>query len=191
MVKIKQFMQPEKDYPKRSFRQELTARWTMSEIARAAIVGSLQVALCMVVAPLAYGPIQFRIGSMLGMVPFDRKYGGRGPAVGMVIGGVVIALFSPFGIMDLALGIVSGIVCVSVVWWLGIRTRGSDIGKVIAGVSEALITAFFIGYILLYRIFQCPLTESLAGVFAGEMACCLGLGFALLKGLERIYKRKV
>lgn len=173
----------------RSFKKELTQRWTTSESARAAIIAALYVALTMALAPLAYGMFQIRISEMLGMLPFDRKYGGRAAAVGVVTGGTVIGILSPHGLPDLILGIVSGIVCLGLVWWMG-TVRSNDWWKQLAALAFSLITTFFIGYLMLHIVFQCPLTESILGVLIGELITVNGLGFGLLKALERTYIRK-
>lgn len=172
----------------RSFRQELTARWTISESVRAAIIGAIYVALTMALAPLAYGMVQFRIGEMMAMLPYDRKYGARGAVVGMLVGSTIVGVFSPHGAIDLTLGIVGCFITLPLMWWLGIKFKGSDKGKIISGTIFTLIVTFQVGYLMLHLLFGCPLTESLLGVFIGEAVTVIGLGFALLKALERTYK---
>ena len=174
----------------RSFKQELTAPWSIRESVRIAIIAALYIGLTMALAPLAYGIFQIRISEALGLLPYNRKYGGRGAAIGVIAGGTIIGFLSPHGIPDLILGIVSGIVCLGVVWWLGIVFRGNDIGKVISAVVFSLVTTFFIGYLMLHIIFQCPLWESIFGVLIGELITVVVLGFGLLKGLEATYRRR-
>jgi len=171
----------------RSFKQELTAKWTISESVRVSIIAALYIGLTMLIAPLAYGVFQLRISEMLGLLPFDRKYGGRSAAIGVVLGGTVVGFMSPHGGADLIIGMISGIICVAVAWYIG--TKGnSNLLKQLTGFAYSIITTFFIGYLMLHVIFQCPLWESLYGVFIGEIIAINGLGFLLLKGLERTYK---
>jgi len=174
----------------RSFKQELIAKWTLSESVRTSIIAALYIGLTMVLAPLAYGIFQIRLSETLGMLPYDQKYGGRAAAIGVISGGIVVGLLSPHGVADLILGIVSGIVCLGFVWWAGIFFKGNDKGKIIAGVIFSLVTTFFIGYLMLHVVFQAPLWEAVLGVLIGELITVVGLGFGLLKGLEATYKRK-
>ena len=174
----------------RSFKQELTAKWTLTESVRTAIIAALYIGLTMILAPLAYGIFQIRISETLGMLPYDRKYGGRAAAIGVVGGGTIIGLLSPHGVVDLILGITSGIICLGFVWWAGIFFKGNDKGKIIAGVIFSLVTTFFIGYLMLHIVFQAPLWEAIFGVLIGELITVVGLGFGLLKGLEATYRRK-
>ena len=174
----------------RSFRQELTARWTLSETIRTAIIAALYIGLTMVLAPLAYGIFQIRLSETLGMLPYDKKYGGRGAAIGVISGGIIVGFLSPHGIPDLLLGIASGIICLGFVWWSGTAFKRNNKGKIIAGVVFSLVTTFFIGYLMLHMVFQAPLLESIFGVLIGELITVVGLGFVLLKGLEATYKKK-
>src|ERR671911_640912 len=61
-------------------------------VAIAGVVGALYVVLSLAVAPIAFGPIQFRLGEAL--KPLVIKYPVVIPAFG--IGTVIINLFSPF-----------------------------------------------------------------------------------------------
>src|ERR687889_1985785 len=61
-------------------------------VAIAGVIGALYVVLSLVVAPFAFGPIQFRIGEAL--KPLVIKYPAVIPAFG--VGTVIINLFSPF-----------------------------------------------------------------------------------------------
>lgn len=178
------------DQTGRSFKGELTRRWTMTESVRAAIIAALYIALTMMLAPLAYGFFQIRISEMLGMLPFDRKYGGRAAAVGVVTGGTIVGLLSPHGAVDLALGIVSGIVCLGLVWWMG-TVRTNDWWKQLAALAFSLITTFFIGHLMLHLVFGCPIWEAIGGVLIGELITVNGLGFILLKALEKTYAKKL
>jgi len=177
-------------YPVRNFKQELTATWSLGETIKTAIIGALYIGLTMVLAPLAYGIFQIRISETLGMLPYDRKYGGRSAAIGVVLGGTIIGFLSPHGIADLLLGIVSGILCLGFVWWAGIAFKGNNAGKIVAGAVFSLITTFFIGYLMLHIVFQAPFWEAIFGVLIGEVITVIGLGFGLLKGLEATYMRR-
>jgi len=155
-----------------------------------AIIGALYIGLTMILAPLAYGILQLRISETLGMLPYDRKYGRRAAAVGVVLGGTIVGFVSPHGVADLLLGIISGVLCLGFVWWAGVAFKGNNVGKVIAGLVFSLITTFFIGYLMLHIVFQAPLWESILGVLIGELITVCVLGFLLLKGLEVTYRKK-
>lgn len=187
---MKNFLtRPIPEYPERSFKQELTARWTMSETIRASIFGSLFFGLIMAFAPLAWGPLQFRVADILDFAPFDRKYGGRAAVVGMLVGGGLTNLVSPYGFAEI-LGTLSGVVAFTLYWWLGIRSRGQWWGKVACFAASVGVTELFIAYLMLHRIFGLPLMEILTSIGI-EMCIISALSIVLLSGLERTYRRKV
>src|ERR687895_1852872 len=81
-------------------------------VAIAGVVGALYVVLSLAVAPIAFGPIQFRLGEAL--KPLVIKYPVTIPAFG--IGTVIINLFSPFaGALELVfmplVDVTGGVLC--------------------------------------------------------------------------------
>lgn len=65
-----------------------------------AIIAALYVAITTVVAPIAYGAVQFRISEMLNhLVVLNKKY-----IAGIVVGVFIVNLFSPIGWYDLVFG---------------------------------------------------------------------------------------
>lgn len=64
------------------------------------IIAALYVAVTMMVAPIAYGAVQFRISEVFNhLAVFNKKY-----VVGIVTGVFIVNLFSPFGWYDLVFG---------------------------------------------------------------------------------------
>lgn len=174
----------------RNFLAELKAPWTMMDTVRTAIFAVLYIAITMAVAPIAYGIFQVRISEAVGMVAYDRKYGGRSAAVGVITGGVVVSLFGPAIGLDTAIGFASGLVCLGFAWWAGIRFNGSDFGKIIAGLVYTFVTALFIGIFMLHMLFGLPAWPAFLGVIIGQLISALTLGFILLKALEKTYQKK-
>lgn len=68
------------------------------QIAKAGLIGALYAVLTIGLAPIAFGPMQFRVAEMLKPLLF------RSPIylVGLVVGMVVGNFFSPFGLLDTA-----------------------------------------------------------------------------------------
>lgn len=164
--------------------------WGINETVRAAIFAALYFGLTVVVAPIAYGPIQFRISEMLSVLPFDRKYGGFPAVVGLSTGCLLANVISPLGIADVTLGTFGTVVATVLVWQIGERLGRGDIQKVIAGITSSMTQVVIIGVILLNVIFGMPIIESVGGVFIGEIATAGVGGVLLLKALEKTYQRK-
>ena len=113
-------------------------------VAVAGVVGALYVVLSLLVAPLAYGPLQFRLGEVL--KPLVIKYPATIPAFAIGVG--IVNLFSPqAGGLELILmpivNLIGGTLC-----WFVARRIGGVIGTYIASLIFALIIASGVATVL-------------------------------------------
>jgi uncharacterized membrane protein len=121
-----------------------TKRGPARRVAVAGIVGALYVVLSLLVAPLAYGPLQFRLGEVL--KPLVMKYPVTIPAFAVGVG--FVNLFSPVaGGLELILmpvvNLVGGVLC-----WFVARRVGGTVGTYIASFLFALIIAAGVATVL-------------------------------------------
>src|SRR5918997_5435712 len=103
-------------------------------VAIAGVVGALYVVLSLAVAPIAFGPVQFRIGEAL--KPLVIKYPAVIPAFG--VGTVIINIFSPLaGPLELVfmplVDVTGGALC-----YLVARGLGTTLGTYVASLLYAL-----------------------------------------------------
>src|SRR5215218_3184891 len=143
-------------------------------VAIAGVVGALYVVLSLAVAPIAFGPIQFRLGEVL--KPLVIKYPAVIPAFG--VGTVIINLFSPFaGPLELVfmplVDVTGGIIC-----WFVARRVGGAFGTYLASFIYALFTAAGVGVVLAVAA-GLPYLASFASVAFSEVVLLLS-GNALL-----------
>jgi len=143
-------------------------------VAVAGVVGALYVVLSLAVAPIAFGPLQFRVGEAL--KPLVIKHPVLIPAFG--VGTVIINLFSPFaGLLELAfmpaVDVAGGALC-----WLIARTVGGAFGTYLASFVYAVFTAAGVG-VVLHVAAGLPYLPSFASVAVSE-AILLLAGNALL-----------
>ncbi|HET7480608.1 MAG TPA: QueT transporter family protein [Rubrobacteraceae bacterium] len=113
-------------------------------VAIAGVVGALYVVLSLLVAPLAYGPIQFRLGEVL--KPLVIKYPATIPAFAVGVG--IVNLFSPqAGGLELILmpivNLVGGALC-----WVLARRIGGVFATYLASLVFALIIAAGVATVL-------------------------------------------
>ena len=143
-------------------------------VAVAGVVGALYVVLSLAVAPIAFGPIQFRLGEAL--KPLVIKYPAVIPAFG--VGTVIINLFSPFaGPLELVfmplVDVSGGVIC-----YLVAKGLGTTFGTYLASLIYALWTAAGVGVVLTVSA-GLPYLPSFASVAVSEVILLL-LGNALL-----------
>jgi uncharacterized membrane protein len=143
-------------------------------VAIAGVVGALYVVLSILVAPLAYGPLQFRLGEIL--KPLVMKYPVTIPAFAVGVG--IVNLFSPVaGGLELILmpvvNLVGGVLC----WFVARRVRGT-VGTYIASLLFALIIAAGVATVLHFGA-GLPYLVAFGSVTVSEVFLLL-LGNALL-----------
>lgn len=145
----------------------------------AAVVGALYAVLTMVLAPISYGALQFRVSEVLCILPFFMPF----TAWGLFVGCIVANLMSTAGVLDVVFGSLATLItCLCIAWC----------GKM-GNTLKARLLACFMPVIWNGLIVGATLTIALAGlnplthfgaflVFVGEVA--LGeLGVMYLLGL--------
>lgn len=92
---------------------------TLRKLVYSAVIGAIYAVLTMVLAPISYGVVQFRISEVLCVLPFFVPYS----AVGLTIGCVIANLMSAAGILDVIFGSIATFLAASCTALIGIRAR--------------------------------------------------------------------
>ncbi|MEM0020981.1 MAG: QueT transporter family protein [Fervidicoccaceae archaeon] len=143
-------------------------------------------ALTIMVAPIAYGPIQARISDILLSLPFSRRFGLKG-VIGLTVGAFLSNLASPYGAYDMVLGTLANFTSSLLVYAsrkLPFPLRISLVTGIALGIAAV---DFIIGYVLLGLIYQVPLLYGMGGVAIGEILTFGIGGYLLATGLEKRY----
>ncbi len=143
-------------------------------VAIAGVVGALYVVLSLLVAPLAYGPLQFRLGEVL--KPLVIKYPATIPAFAVGVG--IVNLFSPqAGGLELILmpivNLIGGALC-----WVLARRVGGVVGTYVASLIFALLIAAGVATVLHFAA-GLPYLLAFGSVAVSEIVLLL-LGNAVL-----------
>jgi uncharacterized membrane protein len=143
-------------------------------VAVAGVVGALYVVLSLLVAPLAYGPIQFRLGEVL--KPLVIKYPATIPAFAVGVG--IVNLLSPLtGGLELILMPIVNLVGGTLCWFIA-RRIGGMVGTYVASLVFALVIAAGVATVLHFAT-GLPYLVAFASVAVSEVILLL-LGNALL-----------
>lgn len=143
-------------------------------VAVAGVVGALYVVLSLLVAPLAYGPLQFRLGEVL--KPLVIKYPVTIPAFAVGVG--IVNLFSPqAGGLELILMPVVNLIGGTICWFVARRIGGVS-GTYVASLIFALIIAAGVATVLHFAA-GLPYLLAFGSVAVSEIVLLL-LGNAVL-----------
>ncbi len=156
---------------------------------KAAVIASVYAAVTVLLAPISFGPTQFRLSDILMAIPYHPLFGFEGGVVGLTIGCLLANIVSPYGIWDIVLGTLTNLIAGTLSWLAGKKFPNSVIGRVLAVLSPVVVVTFLIGFVLLHLIYKVPLGISIPGVGIGESVTAGIGGYILLEALDRGLKR--
>ncbi|KQL32420.1 QueT transporter family protein [Psychrobacillus sp. FJAT-21963] len=147
-------------------------------LATSGIIAALYVAVSLLVAPFAFGAIQFRIAEMFNhLVVFNKKY-----IFGIVLGVFVTNLFSPLGLYDLTFGVAHSIITLSITIFASKYIKG-HIPRMIFNTLLFTVTMFIIA-IELNLALGLPFFYTWLTVAAGEFVV-LAVGIPVIAALNK------
>ncbi len=133
-----------------------------------AILAAVYAVATIVLAPISYGMVQFRLSEILVLLAFiDRK-----TIPGLVLGCVLANLYSQLGMMDVVFG--------TLATYISVMLMSHTKNIWIASIWPALVNGVVIG-ILLKVVADFPLFLSMASVAAGEFVVVTVIGVPLVK----------
>lgn len=154
-----------------------TSMRTSSFIAKTAIIAAMYATITILLAPLSYGQIQLRVSEILTVLPYFT------PAAvpGLFIGCLLANLYSPNGILDIAVGSLATLVAA----YLSSKMKK----KWLVPLPPILVNGVFIG-LMLHYMYQLPVLITMLYIAIGQAVVCYGLGMPLLYLLDKINFQK-
>lgn len=144
--------------------------FTTKNLVKTAMIAAVYGALTFFLAPISYGPIQFRLTEILVLLAFiDAGY-----VPGLVLGCVIANFFSPIGIADVVFGSFATLVAVIAVS----KTKNLFLASIWPSIVNGLIIA-----LELYFISKLPFWLSFGEVFLGEFVVVTCIGYPIFRQL--------
>lgn len=152
------------------------------KITYAAVIGAVYAALTILLAPISYGPIQFRISEALCILPFFFPYS----TWGLFVGCIIANLASSYGIADIVFGSLATLLASLCTMSLG-KTHRDGIGvKALACLPPVVSNGVIIGAVIAYS--TASTKSAFFALFAlnglqvaiGEMAVMFIIGLPLM-----------
>ncbi len=141
-------------------------------IVRTAIAAALYAALTLALAPIGFGPLQFRISEVLVfLVLLDKKY-----ITGLTLGAIIANYFSPLGIIDMVVGGSATFIS------LYLMTRTKNIYW--SAFYPCIVNGVMVGGALAW-FYSLPFFLIASQVFLGQVGVIYLLGIPLFKYLQK------
>ena len=160
---------------------------TVFRLAIMAVIAAAYAALTIVLAPISYGPVQFRVSEALTALPFLMP-----GAVWGIFAGCVLANLYTGSVLDIVFGSLTTLLAGLLTAWFG--EKGNTVKNRLLGcLMPVLFNAVIVGAVLTwgYQIqeFENPLLSygfNALTVGLGEAAVLYLIGYTLLRQLPRI-----
>ncbi|NLI89124.1 MAG: QueT transporter family protein [Epulopiscium sp.] len=150
-------------------------------MTQAAMIAAIYVVLVFVFAPISFGPVQIRVAEALTILPLFTPAAVPGVFIGCLIGN----LLSPGMIV---IDIVFGSLATLLAAIISYKLRDN---KYLVPIPPIVINMIVVPYVIKYGYgVPMPILLSALAVGAGQVISCYGLGFILIRVLER-YKDQI
>lgn len=143
--------------------------YNIKNITLLSLIAALYVALSLILAPISFGIVQFRLAEVLVLLCFYKKEF----SISLVIGCFITNLFSPFG-LDILFGSLHTLVSVIFI---------ANSKKLFIASLWPSVFSFIVGFEL--YLYGEPLIISTLGVLVGEFVVVTVLGVLLFSSLNK------
>lgn len=145
-------------------------------LVQASLIAAIYAVITMAFVPISYGQIQVRVSEALTILPAFT------PAAvpGLFIGCIVSNIYGGGGIIDIVFGSIATLLSAFISYKMP--------KKFLVPLPPVIINGIVVGYILNY-LYGLPLLITMAWVTMGQLIACYGLGYPLMKILEKYENR--
>ncbi|ABR32925.1 QueT transporter family protein [Clostridium beijerinckii] len=157
---------------------------TVKRLVKTAIIAALYAVITLVLAPISYGPIQFRVSEIMVLLAFfDPFY-----IVGLTLGCFIANILGPNGLADIIFGTLATFISVYAVSITQRFVKNKKTSLIIASLWPTIFNGVIIGWMLNY-IYQFPLVLSIGEVAIGEFVVVTIVGVPIVRLLQNKYSR--
>ena len=166
-----------------SILEELLMNRTTNRLVRTAIIAALYAVVTLVLAPISYGAVQFRISEVMVLLAFfDPFYIG-----GLTLGCFIANILGPNGIADVIFGTLATFISAYAISITGKIIKEETKSLLAASLWPTVFNGIIVG-IMLKVLYSLPLILSILEVAAGEFVVVTIVGVPLMKLLSNKYK---
>ena len=157
-----------------------------SKLVKTALIAAIYAVLTIILAPISYGPIQFRLSEILVLFAFiDPIY-----IIGLTLGCFLANLFGGLGIMDLVFGTIATFLSVSAISLTSKFIKHRLTSLIISSLWPTIFNGVIIGWMLNY-VLKVPLLLTMFQVGIGEFVVVTIIGVPVFKFISDKYKNKL
>lgn len=150
------------------------------KIVRTGLIAAIYAVITMAIAPLGYGPIQFRVSEVLVLLAFiDPFY-----TAGLTLGCLLANLFGGYGILDIVFGTLATFISCKGIELTRKLIEKDNLSLLIASLWPVVINGVIIGLMLAY-VTEIPFYINMAQVALSEFIIVTIIGVPIFKVLKQ------
>lgn len=156
---------------------------TVKRLVRTSIIAALYAVITFALAPISYGPVQFRLSEIMVLLAFfDPFYIG-----GLTLGCFISNILGPNGVVDVIFGTLATFISVCAISFTGKLVKNNKISLIIASLWPTIFNGLIIGWMLSY-LCQLPLILSIGEVAIGEFVVVTIIGVPVIRLIKNKYE---
>lgn len=155
---------------------------SLRKIAFAAVIGAVYASLTILLSPISYGPVQFRVSEVLCILPFFFPFS----VWGLFVGCILSNLISAYGVLDVVFGSLATLLAALCTMRIGMHHRESTAAKALACLPPVIFNAVIVGALIAYAgsqtsaVFWPAFLSNAIWVGFGELVVLYALGLPCL-----------
>lgn len=159
--------------------QNLTKR-----IVVTGVIAAIYTVLTLILAPISFGPVQFRLSEIMVLLAFvDPLY-----ILGLTLGCLLSNMIGGFGIMDIVFGSLATFMSCVVMYWTRNTIKNIKVSLLVASIWPTIFNGAIIGWMLHVTI-NVPMFITMLQVALGEFVAVTVVGVPLGLLLAKKYGR--
>lgn len=172
--------------------------FTTIRMVQIAMIAAIYATLTLVLAPISYGVVQFRISELLTVLPLFTPLAVPGLTLGCLLANLLGALLgmNPTGYIDAVVGTLATLLAALCTYWIGQKLQRNGLRFALAPLPPILFNMVFVGLELTFLFnqgaeFVPAFTANALSVAVGEAVVCyvLGVPFMMVLSKNQFYRK--
>lgn len=157
--------------------QNLTKR-----IVVTGVIAGIYAVLTLILAPISFGPVQFRLSEVMVLLAFvDPIY-----IIGLTIGCLISNMLGGFGIMDIVFGSLATFISCIAIYYTRNAIKNIKVSLIVASIWPTIFNGAIIGWVLHVTI-NAPMFITMLQVALGEFVVVTIIGVPLSRLVAKKY----
>ncbi len=157
-----------------------------NKLVKAALVAAIYAVLTIILAPISYGPVQFRLSEILVLLAFiNPTY-----IIGLTLGCLLANIFGGLGLLDIVFGTLATFLSVSAISLTAKYMKDNMIRLIIASLWPTIFNAIIVGW-MISIVANLPMLVTMLQVGIGEFVVVTLVGVPVFKFVSDKYRSKL